>query len=333
MLRAGTFKKEKVSLINTAPEVGENLSKSLLAKKLGVSRSSLYYKPKLSEKDEELRKEIEKIMASHPAYGHRRISIALKSNKKRILRVMKKFHLKPARRSKTPKKPADQGQARRKYPCVTKLWSPIEPNILLTGDFSFICYRGRFIYLSVVQDRYTAYIHGARVMFHHSKELIYQTILDAFESAGEFPEWFHSDLGSEYESGDVIDLVESNGINISRAPKGSPWWNAAQESFFGRFKVEFGDPDRFETVEELISAIYQHLAYYNYDRIHTRLKMTPKEFLEVCKKRSKKISPQPPLKQLATSSTALTVSNKSNCCGFIDNCPHPVDMPTAWEFF
>ena len=60
-------------------------SKTQLAKQLNVSRSSLYYYPKLPEKDLKLKARIEKVMAVHKAYGHRRIAIALNINKKRIL--------------------------------------------------------------------------------------------------------------------------------------------------------------------------------------------------------------------------------------------------------
>lgn len=85
------------------------LSKVVLAEKLGVSRSLLYYQPKLPARDEEVKTQIEAVLTENPEYGHKRIAIALKLNKKRILRVMKKFGIKPRRRHvKTPKKPDDR---------------------------------------------------------------------------------------------------------------------------------------------------------------------------------------------------------------------------------
>lgn len=70
-------------------------SKKELARPLGISRQSLYYKPKLPEKDLKLKAEIEKVMAIHKAYGHKRIALDIGINKKRALRVMKLFNLKP----------------------------------------------------------------------------------------------------------------------------------------------------------------------------------------------------------------------------------------------
>jgi Integrase core domain len=43
---------------------------------------------------------------------------------------------------------------------------------------------------------------------------------------------------------------------------------AEQESFFGRFKTEFGDPDRFESLADFVSALYAAVVYYNEKRIH-----------------------------------------------------------------
>lgn len=76
----------------------EAANKSGLAKELGVSRSSLYYHRKQPDKDWELKCEIEKVLREHPAYGHKRLAIQLRINKKRILRVMKIFGIKPYRK-------------------------------------------------------------------------------------------------------------------------------------------------------------------------------------------------------------------------------------------
>ena len=64
------------------------------------------------------------------------------------------------------------------------------------------------------------------------------------------------------------------------SPKASPWRNGSQESFFGRFKTEFGDPDRFDSLEELVAAIYSHIAYYNNLRIQSRVRMAPAIFYQ-----------------------------------------------------
>ena len=82
---------------------------------------------------------------------------------------------------------------------------------------------------------------------------------------------------------DCTDYLESLGVKISASDKASPWQNGYQESFFGKFKDEIGDINRFEAIGELIEEIYNHIHYYNTKRIHTKLKMPPavyaKQFL------------------------------------------------------
>ena len=73
-------------------------NKTRLAKKLGISRGMLYYQHKRGIIDEEIKKKILEVLQTHKAYGHKRVAPELKLNKKRILRVMKKFGIKPYRR-------------------------------------------------------------------------------------------------------------------------------------------------------------------------------------------------------------------------------------------
>lgn len=73
----------------------------------------------------------------------------------------------------------------------------------------------------------------------------------------------------------VTNYLEQGGVQVSVSDKASPWQNGYKESFFGRFKEEFGDINRFETDGELIEEIYSKINYYNNYRIHTSLKMPP----------------------------------------------------------
>lgn len=68
-------------------------------------------KTKIDERDKALLPIIRGIMSENPSYGHRRIAIALEVNKKRVLRIMHKFNLKPAkRRLKKPRKAGDMNK-------------------------------------------------------------------------------------------------------------------------------------------------------------------------------------------------------------------------------
>ena len=113
------------------------ITKTDLAQSLGVSRSSLYYQPLRPVKDLLIKSEIEKVLSDHPSYGHKRISMELKMNRKKVLRVMKKFDLKPnKRRIKRPGKPNDANKAPTIYNNLIKTFCPIKPNIVWVADFT-----------------------------------------------------------------------------------------------------------------------------------------------------------------------------------------------------
>lgn len=267
---------------------GKN-NKSALARKLGISRGSLYYKKKLPEKDEELRHQIETVQKEHPAYGHRRIALEMGLNKKRVLRVMNKYNLKPLRRAKKPVKKADQNQSASNYPDITKRLSPIAPHVIWTEDFTYISFKGNFIYLASVNDRFTREVLGINIMTTHTSELVIKAFESACMNAESLPDYTHSDQGSEYRAEDFTAILSNLGIKISMTPKASPWRNGSQESFFSRFKCEFGDFDRFDTLAELVEEVYVYMAYYNNSRIHTSLSTSPVKFRKAWYKRRKKI--------------------------------------------
>lgn len=324
--------------------MSDGTNKSALAKELGVSRSSLYYRPKLADKDEILRIEIESVMRANPGYGHRRVADALRINKKRALRVMKKFNLKPARRCRTPEKPNDLNNSESVYQDITRTFSCIAPDVIWTGDFTFIRYKGQFVFLAVVQDRWSAEVLGARVMTRHSKELVIDAFGDAIVKHNTRPNYFHSDQGSEYTSEDFISLLTASGVRISNSPKSSPWRNGSQESFFGRFKVEFGDFDRFNTLENLMVGIYQYIFYYNQERIHTRLRCSPSSFRRRHEELKSRVATRltPPIHNLPQNHrtrqqlpTELTAPG--DCEGLavnsIDNCsPPPLGHPSGADY-
>lgn len=253
-------------------------NKTQLAKKLGISRSMLYYHHKRPEVDLEIKAQIESVLADNPAYGHKRIARELKLNKKRILRVMKKFGIKPYRRkAKPPFKKADLNKPPTSFPNLLVNLETNHPSQVWCTDFTYIKFQTKFIYLATIIDRFTREIVGVNISRFHNRFLVMGALLDALEHHHK-AEVIHSDQGSEYDSKDFVDLCNSAGLKISMSTKGSPWQNGYQESWYGKFKGEFGDFNRFETIGELIEEIYHQIYYYNHHRIHTSLDTNPCQF-------------------------------------------------------
>jgi len=256
-----------------------NPTKLQLAAELGVARSSLYYEPKLPEKDWQLKIAIEQVLRDHPSYGHRRIATHLHLNKKRIRRVMKLFGLKPyRRRGKKLKKNKDIGQITAPFAnLLQQLPHPDRPGLVWVSDFTHITFRGRWVYLATIMDLYSREVIGWAVFTSHSVQLVLLALIDALEKQPPTT-ILHSDQGTEYKSMVYTSLAQSAGIRLSMSHKSSPWENGYQESFYGKLKVDLGDTNRYQSLGELTAAIYHHIHYYNHNRIHTALKMPPTAF-------------------------------------------------------
>jgi putative transposase len=250
-------------------------SKTLRVRELGISRSVLYYKPKQPEKDWKLKCRIEEVLREHPSYGSPRIALTLKRNHKPIERVMKLFGIKAYRR---------RGRKWKK----TKNIKVIYPNILLTtypqyenhiwvSDFTHFSFQNRQVYLATIMDLYTRKIVGLSVYTTHAVQLVLSAFMSAIHNTSRSI-IFHSDNGSEYNSDVFINALKTLNILISRSKPGCPWENGYQESFYSQFKIDLGDPNRFNTLGELVYGIYHQIYIYNYDRIHTSLKMSPVQF-------------------------------------------------------
>ena len=251
---------------HTSKITGQKPNKSQLAKEAGISRSSLYYKAKRDNLDQEMKKQIEIVLGVNPSYGHKRIALELKLNKKRILRIMKKFGIKPYRQQpRFPKKPEDYGKPKTKWKNEIKDICPIKPNIIWASDFTYLKFQGYFIYLATIIDVYSREIVGWNISNYHDTDLILGALKHAIKRTGKTPIYLHSDQGSEYDSNRYEEYAKRNGILISMSAKSSPWENGFQESFYSQFKVDLGFVSRFETVEELVEEIY-HQIYYLFHR-------------------------------------------------------------------
>lgn len=256
-----------------------HLNKTRLAKKLGIARSTLYYRSKKRSGDEAARRLIEDVMLSNPSYGHKRVALALKMNRKKISRLMRKYGLKPRiRRFKRLTKPGDLSKPAALYDNIVYKLCPLQADIAWAGDFTYIKYRGAFVYLATVIDLFTKEIVGSAISQWHSGRLVKAALDDAVRTRSCLPRYFHSDQGSEYQSETHAEYLQKQGVTVSMSKKSSPWQNGYQESFYSQFKLELGETKRYPTVGHLAEAIYRQLHYYNHFRIHTALKMPPLQF-------------------------------------------------------
>jgi len=192
---------------------------------------------------------------------------------------MKQYGIKPYKRKARWRKRRDERRDPQPYPNLIKGICPLVPGIVLVGDFTHLTHLGKIIYVATYMDLCTREIVGLHISNRHTKEIVLEALLDAIKTLGKLPKIVHTDQGSEYCSEENIQFLSSFGIRISMSKKASPWENGYQESFYNNFKTDLGlEFDRFETLGELIEGIHQTIYYYNTQRIHTTLKMSPEQF-------------------------------------------------------
>ena len=208
------------------------------------------------------------------------MALALGIGKKKARRVMKKYNIKPFKRKLKFKKRLDFRNKPAPFNNLIKSICPIKPNLIYVGDFTYIKFKSKYIFLATFMDLFTREIIGWSVSNKHNKKLVLSALLSALEHNDyRLPKAIHTDQGSEYNCKQYTNFLKYLNINVSMSKKASPWENAHQESFYSNFKTELGyEFDRFDTLGHLVEAIHQQINYHNKHRIHTVLKMTPYQF-------------------------------------------------------
>lgn len=204
-------------------------------------------------------------------------------NPKKIRRIMKKYGIKVPRR-KIKNNFCTRSVKHRRYPNLIKDLQIVYENQLWCSDTSRFIFHGSKWYIVTVIDIFTRQVLGVAIGRHHDSALVLEAIEMAIAISRAAPDIFHSDQGTEFMAEECTDLLEKLKTKISASDKASPWQNGYQESFFGKFKDDVGDINRFETPGELLEELYHGIHYYNNERIHTAFKMPPavyaKQFLK-----------------------------------------------------
>lgn len=244
---------------------------------MNINIKNIHYQSRLEAKDLIVKKQIEEVFKSHSAYGHRRLAMELKMNKKKVRRIMRKYDLKPPRlwyqkKYLTQREESYQDQFENllkeaKTPQFNDIWS---------GDLTYLKFKSKFIYLSAIQEFVGNEVLAFNLSGKHDALLTLKTIKEAVLKNNR-PKIFHFDRGKENLAQDCIGYLQRLGIKISVSDPASPWQNHI-ESFFSRFKAETGDLNRFENLGQLTAYVYQFINYYNNERIVTRLKTSPVKY-------------------------------------------------------
>ena len=258
----------------------------MLCQVLEVSRSGYYAwrdRPKSPRAvgDEELLKKIQPLFEKHRyRYGAPRIRRALASvgvvaNHKRVARVMRQNAL-VARHARRRVRTTDSSATN--SPCENLLqqdFSATAPNQKWVGDITYIWTREGWLYLAVVIDLFSRQIIGWSMSDSLDRGVVlraHQMAIDRRRPPAGLVS--HSDRGSQYNSAEYRQLLQSHGIVQSMSRRANCYDNAVAESCFGTLKREI-DEDIFATHQAARMAIFEYIEiYFNRQRTHSTLGYT-----------------------------------------------------------
>ena len=157
------------------------------------------------------------------------------------------------------------------------------PNLKWVSDITYIKVGRSWMYLAAVMDLFSRKIIGWALNSHMRESLILEALDMAVSQRDTTSDTLiHSDRGVQYRGNEYQEALNAYGIDCSMSRKGNCWDNAVMESFFSRLKVELVYAEKFKTIEEAQSEIFQYIEiFYNRQRRHSSLGyVSPHEFEE-----------------------------------------------------
>ena len=239
---------------------------------LGISRSSVYYRPRAtSQEDLAVMKQIDQQYLATPFYGSRRMTVWLQRqgrpvSRKRVQRLMRIMGLQAIyRRPRT----SLRALGHKVYPYLLGGMEITRPNQVWATDITYIPMARGFLYLVAIIDWYSRYVLAWRL----SNTLDADFCVDALEEAlskGK-PEIFNTDQGSQFTGEAFIGLLKKHGIRISMDGKGRYADNIFVERLWPTVKYEEVYLKAYSNGREAKVGLDAYFHFYNGQRPHQAL--------------------------------------------------------------
>lgn len=248
------------------------LSLKVQAELFGISRSSLYYHPKLpSTAEVALKHRIDEIYTRWPFYGSRRITVVLhqegmavsRPTVQRYMREMCIYGIAPG--PNTSKSVPEH----KIYPYLLRNVSAENPDHIWGIDITYIRLSGGWMYLVAILDWFSRFV----IAWELDQTLEMPFVLNAVDRALEqaTPTIWNSDQGSHFTSPKYLDRLLSAGVRISMDGRGRAVDNIFTERFWRSVKYEEVYLNDYASPREARSNLERYFHFYNFVRPHQAL--------------------------------------------------------------
>jgi putative transposase len=250
------------------------------AKTLGISRGSVYYRPRpVSAADLALMHRMDELHLDYPFAGSRLLRDMLndegyKVGRLRVTSLMKRMGIAAVYRRPNTSKPTPGHKI---YPYLLRNLPVTRPNQVWATDITYIRMAKGFVYLIAVVDWFSRRVLSWRLSITLETDFCIEAVEEALARHGK-PEIFNTDQGSQFTSEAFTKVLIDAGVAISMDGKGAWRDNVFVERLWRTIKYEEVYLHAYDSVPEARASINRYLSFYNSKRPHSSLdRQTPDE--------------------------------------------------------
>jgi putative transposase len=242
------------------------------AELLGVSRSSLYYQPRMPSAEEvAIKHRIDEIYTECPFFGSRRIAVELRQtgmpvNRKAVQRHMREMGIAGVCPGPNLSK---RNQAHAIYPYLLRNVTASYPNHIWGIDITYIRMPRSWMYLVAILDWYSRYV----VSWQLDDSLEINFVLEAVDQAlaHSRPTLMNSDQGSHFTSPQYTQRLLDANVQISMDGKGRALDNVFTERLWRSVKYEEVYLHDYLSPRHAFQGLSHYFDFYNHRRPHQSL--------------------------------------------------------------
>jgi len=249
-----------------------SVSLSRQVKLLDISRSSIYYKPRIDKEDLAVMRGIDEIYTRSPFYGSRKIRADLEDygiriGRNHVRRLMRVMGLETIYAKPKPTSALDN--ANRIYPYLLKTIRAAYPNHVWGTDITYVRLETGFAYLVALLDWFSRYVVAWSLSPSLEIEFCLENLTHALTRT--VPRIHNSDQGSHFTSPRYTDLLTAKDIQISMDGRGRCMDNIFTERLWRSVKYEDIYLKSYRDIHEAQKGLSDYFTFYNEKRKHQSL--------------------------------------------------------------
>jgi putative transposase len=238
---------------------------------LGISQSSVYYKPVRHDSDVQIMARIDEIYTRSPFYGSRRMMAELNRKdiqigRRKVQTLMDIMGIAAIYPKPNLSKPDFE---HRIYPYLLRNMKIVKPNQVWCSDITYIRMNSGWLYLTAVMDWFSRYILSWELSNTLDTAFCVNALQTAFERGK--PEIFNTDQGSQFTSHLFTAEILKHDVKISMDGRGRAFDNIFIERFWRTVKYEEVYLKEYEKVQDAYRGLGNFIKFYNEERLHQSL--------------------------------------------------------------